>query len=79
MKLLQAGLCLFLSVVAVNSWAVLPPQYLSIPHWKQCVDTATINGGYSYVCLPNARERHCPPSSWRAFHAKKNLLPRCKI
>jgi hypothetical protein len=79
MKTSQRILCLLLSCFAMSAWAVLPPKYLSIPHWKQCVDTATVDGSSTYVCLPSARERACPPASWRALHAKKNILVRCKI
>jgi hypothetical protein len=59
-----------------TSWALLPPQYLSVPDWKDCVGSMNV-GSYNEVCLPHYRPKNCSRSSW---HQLKRLreLPLCR-
>lgn len=63
MKLLKR--LMFLSLFfCLPVLALLPPKYLSVPHWKNCVGAMT-RGSAQFICLPEKRPHHCSRSSWK--------------
>lgn len=58
--------------------AVLPPRYLSVPDFQQCLSQQS-KGTYDTVCLPAARPAHCPAASWKALRrlSGDQKVPRC--
>jgi len=64
----------------VHAWPQLlpgmqtkPPGYLSIPHFKDCLNAKRIDS-YSSWCMPATRPHNCPQDSWIALTGI-NLLP----
>ena len=57
---------------------VLPPKYLDVPDFQQCLSKQSA-GSYDTVCLPAARPAQCPKSSWRALSrlSGDQKMPRC--
>ena len=51
----------------------IPPAYLAIPHFKQCL-RAIKTGKDSSWCMPATRPNNCPQDSWIALTGI-NLLP----
>lgn len=51
----------------------IPPAYLTIPHFKQCL-RAIKTGKDSSWCMPATRPNNCPQDSWIALTGI-NLLP----
>ena len=41
----------------------LPPPYLGVPNFKQCLDTYTLDSS-THWCIPSNRPENCPESSW---------------
>ena len=64
-SLVLAGFCA--ALVFGDAEAALPPKYLSVPHWRQCLSQQSM-GSYDIVCLPARHPAECPPSSWSALN-----------
>jgi hypothetical protein len=64
---LAASLC----AVGAPAWAALPPQYLSVPHFQQCLATQT-SAQYQSWCMPLRKSRACPQASWQQLQALKH-------
>lgn len=47
---------------------VLPPRYLFIPQFKDCLKTQTI-GSYQAWCMPQDKPQSCPANSWEQLLA----------
>ena len=41
----------------------LPPPYLGVPNFKQCLDTYSLDSS-THWCIPSNRPENCPESSW---------------
>ncbi|ROS00245.1 hypothetical protein EDC56_2883 [Sinobacterium caligoides] len=42
----------------------LPPEYLQIPNWKDCLSTENM-GSFSEYCMPTTdKPANCPQASW---------------
>ncbi len=63
-----------------NAGAALPPKYLAIPHWRQCLSQQSM-GSYTAVCLPEGRPAQCPQSSWLALNRldEDQRPPPCRL
>jgi hypothetical protein len=59
--------------------ATLPPKYLSIPQFKDCLATQQINT-YRAWCMPSAKPAQCPATSWAQLNALqgKDQIPACQ-
>ena len=67
---------IFFSLLLSSSlWALLPPAYLSVPYWNECTETE-IKGSAQFICLPHARLKHCPLTSWETL-TQHHLIPFC--
>lgn len=75
MKISHFAVGLLMSAAITSSLALMPPKYLSVPHWKQCVSTQT-QGSAQFICLPDARPLHCPRSSWKKLNHQQ-LVNKC--
>ncbi|MDG2286828.1 MAG: hypothetical protein P8N43_15085, partial [Alphaproteobacteria bacterium] len=64
-------------LITVTSYAVLPPEYLSVPHFKQCLSTAD-QGTWQSWCVPLIKPKDCPCSSWLALQNSQKAPPQCK-
>jgi hypothetical protein len=53
---------------------VLPPSYLGIHGFKNCLSTKNMGSWQSY-CIPNAKPQNCEQNSWESL--KKEKLPIC--
>ncbi|MEI7430951.1 MAG: hypothetical protein WCL27_10900, partial [Betaproteobacteria bacterium] len=69
---------LALASAAFNSAAALPPKYLAIEDFKQCLATQKINT-YSAWCMPAKKFESCPTTSWEQLQALSGAdkLPDC--
>lgn len=65
-------------ILSMNSFgfALPAPQYLSVPHWKNCVKTMT-KGTAQFVCLPTKKPRKCPSVSWKSL-TMGTMINTCK-
>ena len=66
---------LSLLVLPILSQAELPPAYLAVPNFKQCLaqeQTST----FTHWCLPETQPTGCPDSSWQALQTEN--LPDCQ-
>lgn len=54
------------------SFSLPAPPYLSVPHWKNCVDTLQ-KGSAQFVCLPDKKPAKCPNRSWKKLMADKMM------
>lgn len=57
--------------IALNSNALLPPRYLSIPDFQRCLGTKNM-GTWTAWCIPQARPIKCPQSSWHELNTMNN-------
>lgn len=62
-------LALFVLFTSIVGWvgsaqAALPPKYLSVPQWQDCVETVT-KGTAQFICLPSDKPKNCPDESWQ--------------
>lgn len=53
----------------------LPPKYLTVPNFKQCLDT-TKTGSATFWCIPNEKPEECPDSSWTELD-EIGSIPKC--
>jgi len=80
MKILHVIASLFL-LFSTASWAassptaaILPPKYLSVPDWKNCVGEVT-RGSAQFICLPAKKPKGCPYRSWKKLHKLNEIDP----
>lgn len=64
--------------MASQAVGVLPPRYLSVPQFQQCLSSQS-KGSYDTLCRPATRPAACPTASWRALRrlSGSDKLPRC--
>jgi hypothetical protein len=43
----------------------LPPAYLSVPKYENCLDSHDASASHSEFCMPSKKPRHCPGDSWQ--------------
>jgi hypothetical protein len=58
------------------SFALPAPKYLSVPHWKRCVNLIK-NDSAQFVCLPAKKPAKCSVSSWKSLTEGK-LINNCQ-
>jgi hypothetical protein len=77
-SLVLAAFCA--ALVFGHAEAALPPKYLAVPHWRQCLSQQSM-GSYDIVCLPAGRPAECPQSSWRALNRlhEEQRPPPCRL
>ncbi len=58
--------------------AALPPKYLSIKQFKDCLATQTVNH-YQSWCMPSVKPAPCPATSWEQLQALQGneQVPAC--
>lgn len=68
-----------LAVLTLPVYAVLPPKYLSVPDFKQCLSEQN-EGSYSSWCQPAKKPKACPRVSWRQLRALQgdDAVPACR-
>jgi hypothetical protein len=68
-----------LAAIALPVYAVLPPQYLSVPDFQQCLAEQN-EGSYSSWCQPAKKPKACPRTSWRQLRALQgdDAVPACR-
>ena len=68
-----------LTAIALPGHAALPPKYLSVPSFKQCLAEQS-EGSYRSWCQPAQKPKACPRSSWRQLRALQgqDALPACR-
>lgn len=77
MKLIHSLVAVLLLSITAISWAGIPPKYLSVPGWQNCVDEVKSAGStYSSVCLPSTRPSGCSYRSWSQLTSGR-MLPSC--
>jgi hypothetical protein len=72
-------MCLiFLTAFTATAFGALPPQYLSITNFKQCLASKNM-GTWQAWCMPTAKPETCPNDSWNQLSnlSGKNRLPAC--
>jgi len=59
--------------------SVLPPKYLSISQFKDCLATQQIST-YRAWCMPSVKPALCPATSWAQLNALqgKEQIPACQ-
>ncbi|WP_156455135.1 hypothetical protein [Janthinobacterium sp. B9-8] len=64
--------------ISANSFAALPPKYLEIKDFKQCLQEKEINS-YRIVCMPKKKLAACPRASWKQLNAltENDKIPAC--
>lgn len=67
---------IILALGAVNSYAALPPRYLSVPRFQSCLGVEKKSTWTAY-CLPQFRPTACPEASWTLL-SQDHTLNRCK-
>jgi len=73
MKLL---ILVFSALWMTTAQALLPPKYLTVPHWQHCVSSIKKQSAY-FVCLPDIKPHQCPITSWDRLTQQK-LIDRCE-
>ena len=65
-------------VVAASCFATLPPKYLEVADFQQCLAVEEV-ATYSMWCLPAIRPENCPVGSWEKLQALSgsDKLPDC--
>lgn len=68
-----------LAAITLPAHAVLPPKYLSVPDFKQCLAEQS-EGSYSSWCQPAKKPKACPRVSWRQLRALQgdDAVPACR-
>lgn len=58
--------------------SALPPKYLSVPQFKDCLATQQIST-YRAWCMPSAKPAQCPATSWEQLNALQgqDQMPAC--
>lgn len=69
-------LLIALTLGTVNSFAALPPGYLSVPKFQSCLGVEN-RGTWMAYCLPQSRAKACPEDSWKLL-SQDGTLSRCK-
>ena len=59
---------LLLATTTSHSSAALPPKYLGIKDFKQCLATQPIDT-YRVWCMPEQKPEACPAASWKELQA----------
>jgi hypothetical protein len=59
---------LLLASVAISSHAALPPKFLQIKGFEQCLGTHQIDT-YTAWCMPAKKMKNCPQTSWNQLKA----------
>ena len=59
---------LLLATTASHSSAALPPKYLGVKDFKQCLATQPIDT-YRVWCMPEQKPEACPAASWNELKA----------
>ena len=59
---------LLLATTTSHSSAALPPKYLGIKDFKQCLATQPIDT-YRVWCMPEQKPEACPATSWKELQA----------
>ena len=69
---------LLLAAIASASIAALPPKYLAIKDFKQCLAVREF-GTYRAWCMPAAKPESCPATSWSELNALtgSDRIPDC--
>ena len=62
------------AVEMVGGKGGLPPDYLSVKGFKDCLDTQDM-GGWTAYCLPNSKPENCANDSWSRLSAM--TIPKC--
>lgn len=61
-------------LLPLGAQAALPPAYLSVPDFQQCLSQKQ-NGTFTEWCLPAQQPQGCPDDSWSALLGQG--LPAC--
>jgi uncharacterized lipoprotein len=58
--------------------SALPPKYLSVPQFKDCLNTQQIST-YRAWCMPSVKPAQCPATSWSQLQALQgsDRVPAC--
>ena len=69
---------LLFATVAINSSATLPPKYLGIKDFKQCLGSQKFDTHEGW-CMPAKKLETCPAKSWEQLKGLtgKEKLPKC--
>ena len=69
---------LLLAAIASASIAALPPKYLAIKDFKQCLAVQQFST-YRAWCMPAAQPESCPATSWAELNALtgSDRVPAC--
>ncbi|MDP3478333.1 MAG: hypothetical protein Q8R88_01085 [Desulfoprunum sp.] len=69
---------LIFAILATNSFAALPPKYLEVKEFQQCLSTQKIDT-YEVWCMPAKKILSCPATSWKELKALAGIdkLPKC--
>ena len=67
---------LALLLVSLSAHSLPAPEYLSVPHWRECAEVIT-RCSTDYVCLPVERPVECPLSSWLTL-INEDMLDPCE-
>jgi hypothetical protein len=59
---------LLLTSIAISSHAALPPKYLQIKGFEQCLSTHQVDT-YTAWCMPAKKMKNCPQTSWNQLTA----------
>ena len=59
---------LLLATTTSHSSAALPPKYLGVKDFKQCLATQPIDT-YRVWCMPEQKPEACPAASWKELQA----------
>lgn len=71
MPQLHMALATLLLSTALPTFAALPPKYLAVPQFQQCLVQKTVEQ-YQIWCVPEQRPKACPLASWQQLLALKN-------
>lgn len=77
-KSLIIGFSFLLLFMAMQVFAVLPPKYLAIKGFKQCLDTKDM-GTWKALCMPAQKPDACSDEAWQQLKklTGKDKLPDC--
>ena len=67
------------SVAAIESIAALPPKYLEVEGFQQCLTVKEV-GSYSVWCMPEEKPDSCSVESWKKLLelSGNDQLPECR-
>lgn len=77
-SILLASTFAILFATTTTIFAILPPKYLTIKNFQQCLATKNM-GTWTAWCLPKTQPEACPNDSWRQLNelTEKNRVPDC--